>query len=83
MSSDDAERRQDLGLPWLPADPEPQPHRCTNGWLPDLDGCAVPCRRCKPHLSRELHPNGETSWRTIRHTRPIAVPISSQRKVQK
>lgn len=83
MSSYDAERRQDLGLPWLPAEPEAEPHRCTNGWLPDLDGRAVPCRRCKPHLSREVLPNGQTSWRTARAAHPTATPISSQRKEQK
>jgi hypothetical protein len=79
----EADRRQDLGLSLLPFEPQPERHRCDNGWLPDLDGCAVPCRRCKPHLSREQLPNGQVSWRTARRANLTAMPVSSQRKVQK
>lgn len=66
MSNDDADRRQDLGLPWLPAEPEPAAHNCRNGWLPDEDGRAVPCLRCKTHLHRERLPDGQTGWRAAR-----------------
>lgn len=68
MNNADPDRRQDLGLPWLPSDPDPPPHNCRNGWLPDQDGCAVPCRRCKPHLRRERLPDGRTAWRATRNT---------------
>ena len=66
MSNDDADRRQDLGLPVLPFEPEPEPHRCREGWLPDEDGLAVPCLQCKPHLRRDRTPDGRQSWRAVR-----------------
>lgn len=62
----DPDRRQDLGLPMLPFEPEPVAHRCHKGWLPDKDGRAFPCLRCKPHLRRERHPDGQMTWRAVR-----------------
>jgi hypothetical protein len=66
MSNDDADRRQDLGLPWLPAEPEPAAHRCRGGWLPDDAGRAVPCLRCKSHLRAAMLPDGRATWTATR-----------------
>lgn len=56
----EADRRQDLGLSLLPL--EPEPHRCENGWLPDVDGCAMPCLKCKSHLHLVRSRDGRASW---------------------
>lgn len=65
MTSDDAARRQDLGLALLPLEPETTRHSCQGGWLPDAGGCAVPCLRCKPHLRRVTQPDGTLAWRAF------------------
>lgn len=80
MSSNDADRRQDLGLAWLPPEADPDPHDCSNGWLPDKDGCAVPCKRCKPHLRPGRLPDGRASWQASRGHDQTPPPVSSYRK---
>lgn len=52
----------DLGLSAPPAATE-SAHNCNNGWLPDEDGRAIPCLRCKSHLHPEKLPDGRATWK--------------------
>lgn len=65
---EEAERRRDLGLPVLPADPAPRSaaHECSGGWLADDGGGCRPCLKCKPHLSPVDLGGGLTGWRVKR-----------------